>query len=107
MSATLQRAVRAIVQKVTGDDHEPTDVSWSITVHLEKDELDGGWIAELAEFPGCMSQGETEEEALNNVFEAFTEVITAKATLVLDSRHASSVEPAADHRSETVKVLVS
>ena len=31
---------------------------------------DGGWVAECPSLPGCVSQGETREEALVNVKEA-------------------------------------
>jgi len=34
------------------------------------DEIDGGFIAECPEIPGCMSEGPTEEEALANLREA-------------------------------------
>jgi len=36
---------------------------------LEQDE-DGVWIAECPAIPGCVSQGETREEAITNVREA-------------------------------------
>jgi predicted RNase H-like HicB family nuclease len=38
-------------------------------VTLEQDE-DGMYIATCSCFPGCISQGETEEEALKNIKEA-------------------------------------
>lgn len=38
---------------------------------LEKDE-DGGFVATVPSLPGCVSQGETEKEALKNVREAIT-----------------------------------
>ncbi len=37
---------------------------------LRPDEIDGGVIAECPEIPGCMTAGETEEEALANLREA-------------------------------------
>ena len=37
---------------------------------LRPDEIDGGFIAECPEIPGCMSEGETEEEAIANLREA-------------------------------------
>jgi predicted RNase H-like HicB family nuclease len=48
------------------------------TVNIEEDKLDGGYIAECSELPGCMSQGETEEEALKNIVDAITGVLEAK-----------------------------
>jgi predicted RNase H-like HicB family nuclease len=50
----------------------------SFNVSIEKDELDGGYVAECIELPGCMSQGETEEEALENIVDAITAVLEAK-----------------------------
>ena len=38
---------------------------------LEKDE-DGGFVATVPSLPGCVSQGETEEEALTNIKEAIS-----------------------------------
>lgn len=36
---------------------------------LDRDE-DGVWVAECPSIPGCVSQGETREEALANIREA-------------------------------------
>ena len=38
---------------------------------LDRDE-DGMWIAECPSIPGCVSQGQTKDEALANVQEAIT-----------------------------------
>lgn len=38
-------------------------------VTIETDE-DGGYVVECPSLPGCVSQGETEEEALANIKEA-------------------------------------
>jgi predicted RNase H-like HicB family nuclease len=43
----------------------------NFTVTLDRDE-DGAWVAECPSIPGCVSQGETREEALSNVHEAIT-----------------------------------
>jgi antitoxin HicB len=32
----------------------------------------GGWLAEVPDLPGCMSDGETPEEAVRNVQDAIT-----------------------------------
>jgi predicted RNase H-like HicB family nuclease len=37
---------------------------------IRPDEIDGGFIAECPEIPGCLSEGETEEEAIANLREA-------------------------------------
>jgi predicted RNase H-like HicB family nuclease len=39
------------------------------TVILEK-EADGGYVATVPALPGCVSQGDTREEALRNIQEA-------------------------------------
>lgn len=42
-------------------------VELSVTVYTDED---GVWIAECPSIPGCVSQGDTREEALANVREA-------------------------------------
>lgn len=39
-------------------------------VILIPDREDGGWIAEVPSLPGCVSQGDTREEAITNVRDA-------------------------------------
>jgi predicted RNase H-like HicB family nuclease len=41
----------------------------TFSVNLETDE-DGVWIVECPSIPGCVSQGKTKEEALENVKDA-------------------------------------
>lgn len=38
---------------------------------------DGFWVAECPSLPGCISQGETREEAINNMKEAINVYIEA------------------------------
>ena len=38
---------------------------------------DGYWVAECPSLPGCISQGETREEAINNIKEAIHGYIEA------------------------------
>ena len=45
---------------------------------LERDE-DGIWIAECPSIPGCVSQGETREEALANIREAIAGCLEVRA----------------------------
>lgn len=40
------------------------------TVILTSDEEDGGYVAECPAIPGCVSKGDTVEEALGNIKEA-------------------------------------
>lgn len=41
------------------------------------DEEGGGWLASFPDLPGCMSDGETPEEALHNAMEAETAWLAA------------------------------
>ncbi len=49
---------------------------WIVT--LEKDE-DGWYVIECPAIPGCVSQGRTEEEALENIRDAITECLAVRA----------------------------
>lgn len=49
---------------------------WVVTI--EKDE-DGWYIAECPSIPGCVSQGQTEEEALENIKNAIVECLQVRA----------------------------
>jgi len=59
-------------------------------VTLFQDE-DGIWIAECPAVPGCVSQGETEKEALANVKEAIEACIAVRKEL--------SMPPVVQHRT--------
>jgi predicted RNase H-like HicB family nuclease len=45
---------------------------------LERDE-DGVWIAECPSIPGCVSQGQTRQEALMNIREAIAACLEVRA----------------------------
>ena len=47
---------------------------------------DGYWIAECPSLPGCISQGETEEEAIANITDAIRTYIEA-LTLAGDEKY--------------------
>lgn len=49
-------------------------------VTIDRDE-DGMYVAECVSIPGCVSQGQTEEEALRNVQEAIRECLEVRAEL--------------------------
>jgi predicted RNase H-like HicB family nuclease len=49
---------------------------WVVTI--EKDE-DGWYIAECPSIPGCVSQGRTEDEALENIKDAIVECLQVRA----------------------------
>lgn len=79
--------------------------SLRIAYEIHKDELDGGYIAECTELPGCMSQGETEEEAAANLADAVADYISVVIEDHLQRRHAISVSQ--EHKETlVVKPLV-
>ena len=47
-------------------------------VTVDRDE-DGVWIVECPSIPGCVSQGDTKEEALENVKEAISLCLEVRA----------------------------
>ncbi|MEK7202482.1 MAG: type II toxin-antitoxin system HicB family antitoxin [Patescibacteria group bacterium] len=55
-----------------------------LSITLFKDE-DGIFIAECPSIPGCISQGNTETEALRNVREAIKDCLEVRAELGLPS----------------------
>jgi predicted RNase H-like HicB family nuclease len=67
-------------------------------VRVRPDSLDGGWVAECPELPGCFSQGETREEALHNLSEAVAGIISLRMEQQL-----SATDPGA---TEELKVAV-
>jgi predicted RNase H-like HicB family nuclease len=69
-----------------GDDH----ASWTLTVRVREDALDGGWVAECPELPGCFSQGETRDEALYNLSDAVAGIISLRMEQQLSATSQSS-----------------
>jgi antitoxin HicB len=61
-------------------------------LHIERlpDSEGGGYIATVPDLPGCMSDGETPEEALKNVQEAIASWIEAAQEWKMDIPHPSS-----------------
>lgn len=51
---------------------------------------EGGWIATIPEVPGAYSQGETREEARENVLDALSELMLARRELALRERTSSA-----------------
>lgn len=50
----------------------------TFTVTLERDE-DGAWVVECPAIPGCVSQGKTRQEALENIRDAIRLCLEARA----------------------------
>ncbi len=48
------------------------------TITIDRDE-DGVWVAECPSIPGCVSQGQTKEEALANIEEAIQLCLEVRA----------------------------
>lgn len=51
-------------------------------VTLDRDE-DGMWIAECPSIPGCVSQGKTKDEAMENIKEAIALCLEVRAEMGL------------------------
>ena len=47
-------------------------------ITLDRDE-DGRWVAECPSIPGCVSQGDTRQEALSNIKEAIALCLEVRA----------------------------
>lgn len=52
--------------------------TWELTLIIEPDELDGGFIAECAEVTGAAGQGETEQEAIQDLMEAINAIVEVR-----------------------------
>ena len=50
----------------------------NLTVTIDRDE-DGVWVAECPSIPGCVSQGDTKDEAIANIREAIQLCIEVRA----------------------------
>ena len=53
-------------------------MTMKMTVTIDRDE-DGVWVVECPAIPGCVSQGQTKEEALINIREAIALCIEVRA----------------------------
>jgi predicted RNase H-like HicB family nuclease len=68
------------------------------TIKLTPDELDGGWTAECLELPGCVSDGDTEQEAMDNIAEAISGVLAVRLHATANQLVRVGNEPAAKAR---------
>lgn len=98
---TLRAAVRtaAIEWKSVKHTQDRSTISSKVSfrVEVQGDDLDGGYIAECLDLPGCVSQGETEQEAVENLAEAIMGVLEARMQRHLKKRPL--------HRSEETRTL--
>jgi predicted RNase H-like HicB family nuclease len=53
-------------------------VSMKFNVTIDRDE-DGVWVVECPSIPGCVSQGDTKDEALENIKEAIALCLEVRA----------------------------
>jgi len=57
--------------------HTPPAIG-PFTARVLRDDVDGVWVAECVQLPGCMSQGETPNEALEHLADAIGGVLTVR-----------------------------
>lgn len=61
--------------------YEPEEAhigTWKLEVSVIPDEIDGGFIAECRDVPGAVSQGETQEQAVDGLIDAVQGIVAAK-----------------------------
>lgn len=62
--------------------HEPPTIreagTWKLLINVEPDEVDGGFVAETPDVPGAMAQGDSEQEAVENLGDALAAIVQAK-----------------------------
>jgi predicted RNase H-like HicB family nuclease len=80
----------------------------SFTIALREDKEEGGFVAECLDMPGCVSQGETEEEAVQNIqsaIKACLEVMFEDCVreVVQQKRQSTSYVGISSQRQVTVK----
>ncbi len=68
------------------------ETHYTFTVEVTEDALDGGFVARCKELPGCYSQGDSEEEALENIVDAIAGVLTVRMRANLHARSATISE---------------
>lgn len=59
-------------------DQKNKELTMRFQVTLDRDE-DGVWVVECPSIPGCVSQGNTREEALENIQEAIALCLEVRA----------------------------
>ena len=82
------------------DERTADSSTWQLTLRTQRDDLDGGWIAWVDELPGCVSEGATDKEALDNLGEAINLVLEVKIEEALArvvDEHPSDSEPSLRH----------
>ncbi len=75
-------------------------------IEVMEDELDGGFVVQCLNLPGCMSQGETVEEAFDNIGEAIGGVLAARFERNLREQEAQIAQGTPHPHALTVPVSV-
>ena len=73
------------------------------TVTLDRDE-DGVWVVECPAIPGCVSQGKTKQEAIENIADAIKLDCAATSRLLdrLEAKHLVARRPNPAHRRSVI-----
>jgi predicted RNase H-like HicB family nuclease len=102
----LPMSVKSRIKECVGGSNFSDEMSF--TVALREDKEEGGFVAECLDMPGCVSEGETEEEAVKNIKKAIhacLDVIFEDSVReVMRNRHLSaSYVGISDQRRITIK----
>jgi predicted RNase H-like HicB family nuclease len=89
--AKLRRVFRRFESE--RNDHQAT---WNLTVRVWEDHIDGGWVADCPDLPGCFSQGETREEALYNLSDAVAGIVSLRMEQQLSATPPESQDDGAE-----------
>jgi predicted RNase H-like HicB family nuclease len=75
-----------MAQFLTSGFNRQLPIEWrhemKFSVTIDRDE-DGVWVVECPAIPGCITQGQTKEEALTNIHDAIHECLEARAEMGL------------------------
>lgn len=75
----LRRAIPGSTPEVEyGEERMTVSGTAAFEVLIEPDEVDGGYVATCTNLPGAASQGETPEEAFENLGDAISGVLSAR-----------------------------
>lgn len=75
-------------------------------IQIDEDEVDGGYIAECLDLPGCLSQGDTPEEALDNIVDAISGVLETRLDRHIREAQAEAKSSGADFRHRALDISV-
>jgi predicted RNase H-like HicB family nuclease len=76
------------------------------TIRVEPSEIDGGYIARVLEVPGCLSQGDGFQEAMENILEALTLMLETQGQRNVTIRRPGRVEERARLTEVPVEIQI-